>query len=181
MAINVAYSAVFSFEAEPDANTAVLPAGTIFKAIAQNTISSKINKVGDPVALLLSSDITVGKSVCIPKDSVLAGQVVELKQATEGRNGYFRIALSELIFPDGWRTVVTARIMDNAATDIIGGGNTPRTEFTKVPHYIEDIGPVVKLVKSGPRDMGKERALPAGKEVLIVLDRYLEVKYLEKY
>lgn len=176
-----AYSAVFSFEDEPNTGTALLPAGTMFKAILQDTVDTGFSKIGDPVHLLLVSDITVGKSICIPKNSIFFGEVVELAKARQGRDGYFRIALHTLIFPDGWRTDVSARIMDRNNTDVIGGEVTERTEYRKVRHNIEGIGMVVKLVKAGPREMGEERRLSAGRELFIVLDRDLEVKYLEKF
>ncbi len=178
---NTAYSAVFSFEDESDVGTAVFPSGTMFKTIIQNTVSTKDNNVGDSVSFVLVSDMVIGKSLCIPKGSVFLGRIVELKHPEQGRDGYLRIAIDELVFVDGWRTGVAARILDNNLTDIIGGGVTPRSEYKKVPHYIERIGPVVKLVKTGPREMGKNRALPAGQNLIIVLDRSLEVKYLQDF
>ena len=172
--------AVFSFETEPNTATAAFPSGTMFKAILQETISSKTSKVGDPVSMILTSDVVIGKSVCIPKDSVFLGNIVELEQAQEGRDGYFKVGINELIFSDGWRTPIHARIWDKNTTDIIGGQVTQRTEYTKVPHYIERLSPLVKLVQTGPRAMGQERALPSGLEVIIVLEKDLQVKYLEK-
>jgi len=172
--------AVFSFEVEPNTATAEFPSGTMFKVILQETISSKINKIGDPVSMVLVADVVIGKSVCIPKDSVFLGNIVELEQAQEGRDGYFKVGINELIFSDGWRTPLHARVWDKSTTDLIGGQVTQRTEYTKVPHYIENIGPIVKLVQTGPRAMGQERALPSGLEVIIVLEKDLQVKYLEK-
>jgi len=176
-----AHSAVFSFEDEPDTGVAVFPSGTMFKATLQNTVSSKESQVGDAVSFVLDSDMVIGRAVCIPKGSIFLGRVVEMEQPQQGRDGYFRIGIHELVFVDGWRVDVAARVLDNVKTDIIGGGVTPRQEYKKVPHYIQDIGPVIKLVKTGPREMGQNRALPAGKKLILVLDRPLEVKYLQDF
>ncbi len=175
-----ALCAVFSFEAEPDTGVALFPAGTMFRVVSQDKVSSNESKIGDRVSFMLVSDITVGKSVCIPEGSIFLGEVVELEQAQEGRNGYFRIAVVELVFADGWRTLINARVIDNSRTDIIGGRVTKRAEYKKIPHYIHRIGPVAKLARTGPRVIGQDRALSAGKELIIVLDRDLEVKYLQK-
>lgn len=175
-----AYSAVFSFEAEPDVGTAVFPAGTMFRTILQNTVSSKDSKVGDKISMVLMSNVTVGKSICMPKDSVFLGEIIELRQADQGRDGYFRIIVGEVVFSDGWRTKLDARLSHSGNADAYGGQRTERTEYTKVPHYIQDIGPVVKLVKTGPRLMGQEKVLSEGEEVIIVLLKELQVKYLQK-
>lgn len=177
---NTAHCAVFSFEAEPDTGAAVFPTGTMFRVVIQQTISSKENKTGDPVSFRLVSDVTVGKSVCIPEGSVFLGEVIDISPAKEGRDGFFRIHIDELVLTDGWRTGLSARILDNRATDLVGGGITKRTEYRKIPHSIDGLGTVVQLVRTGPRAFGENRALPAEHELIIVLESDLEVKYLEK-
>ncbi len=176
-----AYSQVFSFEADSaGTGTATLPRGTMIKAVLQQTISTKENKIGDPVFFVTSSDLTIGKATCIPKGSVLSGKIISLGHAQPGRDGYFQISIDKIIFPDGWRTDINATIWTDNGTGIVGGGITRRQEFKKMPHYIENIGPIVQLVRTGPRVMGQERAMLAGKDTIILLERDLQVNYLKK-
>ena len=175
-----AYSQVFSFEAASDTGTATLPRGTMIKAVLQQTISTKKNKPDDPVFFVTSSDLTIGKATCIPKGSVLSGKIISLEHAQPGRDGYFQIFINKIIFPDGWRTDIDATIWTNNGTGIVGGGITQRQKFKKMPHYIENIGPIDQLIRTGPRAMGQERAMLAGKDTIIILERDLQVNYLKK-
>ncbi|HSA07003.1 MAG TPA: hypothetical protein P5556_07465 [Candidatus Gastranaerophilales bacterium] len=176
-----AYSQVFSFEATADDTIATFPKGTMLKAILQETVSTKDNQIGDRVSFVTVSDLTIGKATCIPKDSILLGQVIRLEKAKEGRDGYFQLSVNEIIFPDGWRTTLSATLWTADGMGIIGGAVTQMQEYKKIAHYIEDIGPVVQLVKTGARAMGQERAMLAGNNVIIVLEQQLQVKYLEKF
>jgi len=175
------YSQVFSFEANPNASTATFPRGTMFRAELQNIVSSRDNRVGDPVFFEITSDVLIGKAVCIPEGSYMTGKIVQLEHARQGRDGYFQILVDKLIFPDGWQTAMSGKIWTKDGTGIVGGGITKRQNFRKMPHHIEDIGPIVQLVRTGEREIGKERTLPEGKKVIIVLNHELKVNYLEKY
>jgi len=171
---------VFSFEAENSTGTALLPKGTMIKAVLQETVSSKYNFVGDPVSFVTLSDLQVGNAVCLPKESYLTGKIVQLEKAQMGRDGYFQILIDEVIFPDGWRTALAAKVWTNDGTGVIGGGAAIKEEYKKIPHNIQDIGSVVQLVKTGAADMGLDRALLADSEMIIVLEDNLEVKYLQE-
>ncbi len=173
------YSQVFSFESDSKEHTAIFPRGTMIKAEIQQAVSSKHNKVGDAVSFVVNSDLTVGKATCIPEGSYMYGKIIQLERAKPGRDGYFLILVDKLVFPDGWHTPMVGKIWTMDGTGIIGGGVTSRQEFKKIPHHIENIGPIVQLVKTGPRAMGQEKMLLADKKLIIVLDQDLQVKYLE--
>ena len=175
-----AYSQVFSFEANSDTGTAILPRGTMIKAVLQQTVSTKDNKLDDMVSFVTSSDMTIGKAVCIPKGSVLSGKIIRLEHAKPGRDGYFQIFINKIVFPDGWRTDTNATIWTRDGTGIIGGGLTQRQKFKKITHYISGIGPIDQLVRTGPRVMGQERAMLAENDTIIVLESDLHIKYLKK-
>ncbi|NLF82811.1 MAG: hypothetical protein GX568_02355 [Candidatus Gastranaerophilales bacterium] len=179
LTINAAYAQVFSFEAKSYSSTAIFPKGTMIKAKLLDSISTKDNKVGDSFSLITVSDLLVGKAVCIPEGSLLTGRIVRLEKAKEGQDGYFQAIIDKITFPDGWKTTMSATFWTSDGTGIIGGGATSGTSYKKVPHFIQGIGGVVQLVKTGPLMMGQERALPAGSEVIVVLENELKVLYLE--
>jgi len=174
-----AQSQVFSFETNADTGKALLPKGTMIKAVLRQTVTSKDNFVGDTVSFVTLSDLLVGKALCIPKESLLTGKIVQIEGAKQGRDGYFQILIVEIIFPDGWRTNLAAKIWTRDGTGIIGGGAVIKQEYKKIPHRIEHIGSIVQLVKTGASAMGQERALLAGNEMIIVLEENLQVKYLQ--
>lgn len=179
LAGSAAYSQVFSFESASNEYTATFPRGTLIRATIQETISTKENKVGDPVSFVVISDMTIGKVTCIPKDSFIYGQVIRLEQAKQGRDGFFQILVDKIVFPDGWHTQLAGKIWTKDGSGVIGGGITQKQDFKKIPHNIEHIGPVVQLVRTGERKMGQQRSVLGGTELIIVLDSDLQVKYLE--
>lgn len=180
MGANSANSEVFSFETDSEVYTAVFPRGTMLKAKIQEDVSSEINQTGNPVSFVVNYDLSVGQMTCIPKGSYMYGKIISIERARQGRDGFFQIIIDKLIFPDGWRTPMTGKIWTADGTGIIGGKLTQMQEFKKIPHYIENLGGgVVQLVRTGPRAMGNETVLPAGKELIIVLEQDLRVKYLE--
>jgi hypothetical protein len=176
---NTACAQVFSFKAKSDSGMATFPKGTMIKTKLIDTLSTKQNKVGDPVQLITVSDLLVGKAICIPEGALLTGQIIRLDHATQGRDGYFQVTINKITFPDGWNTKMLGTFWTGDGTGIIGGGTTSGSEYKKVPHFIEGIGGVNQLVKTGPLVMGQERAMVAGSEVIVVLESDLKVSYLE--
>lgn len=169
------FAQVFSFEKQPNDNTATFPAGTLFKGVLQNRLSSAKSKVGDKVYLILPFDVKIGEITCIPAKSLVVGQVIDAQKAKEGRNGSIQVKFEKIMFPDGWTTKLAARLWDRTGQGIIGGEVTHRAAYKKVPHYMEDIGTVAQLVETGPRTMGREKVINPGTEFIIVLDDDLEV------
>ncbi|HBG49545.1 MAG TPA: hypothetical protein DDW90_08605 [Cyanobacteria bacterium UBA9971] len=173
------FAQVFSFEKNPNLRYATFPSGTLFKGALQNQLSSANSKMGDKVYLLIPSEVKIGENTCIPKKSILIGQVIQAQKAQPGKNGFVQIKFEAIKFPDGWGTQLSAHVWSDNGSGIIGGETTKMVSYKKVPHYMQDVGTVVQLVQSGQRAMGQEKFLPAGTEFVIVLDNDLEVKYID--
>lgn len=171
---------IFSFEKNPYENSVVLPAGTLFRGILKTELSSEKNVVGDPVYVVLPFNIKMGKYTCIPKQTLLVGEVIQVQKAQKGRNGLLQIKFDGIRFPDGTGSQLSAHIWNRDNKGIIGGEVTNRTSYKKMPHYIEDVGTIAQVIETGERAMGKEKRIPSGIECIIVLDNDLEVKYWEK-
>ena len=171
---------VFNFEKNPNLSTVTFPAGTLLKGALQNELSSEKAAVGDIVYLLIPFSVKIGEATCIPKKSLLIGQIIQAQKAQIGRNGFLQIKFDYIKFPDGWGTPLSAHIWSGKGDGVIGGELTKRTAYKKVPHYMQNLGIIAQLVETGQRSLGKERFIPVGAECIIVLDNDLEVKYLEK-
>ncbi len=166
---------MFSFEKTKSSRLVVFPAGTFFKGVLQNDLSSSKSKIGDKVYLLIPFDVKIGKVTCIPKKSMIIGQVIQVQKAKQGKNGFIQTKFEYIKFPDGWGTQLSARLWSSDGKGIIGGETTKRTAYRKMPHYIDNMGAVVQLIESGPRSMGQEKNISAGSEFVIVLDTDLEI------
>lgn len=174
------FAQIFNFEKNPNLSTVTFPAGTLFRGRIQNELNSGKVVIGDMVYFVIPFNVKMGKVTCIPKDALVTGRVVQVQKAKPGRNGLLQIKFDEIQFPDGWKTEFSAHIWTRDNQGIIGGELTKKTSLRKVPHYIEGIGTVASTVQVGQRAPGKEKKLPAGTECVIVLDKDLHVKYLEK-
>lgn len=172
---------VFSFEKNPNEHNMVFPAGSLFKGILQNDLDSLKNAPGDKVYLVIPADIKIGKATCIPKNSLITGEIIMIHNAIKGMNGYIQIKFEQIKYPDGTGSSLSAHIWSNEGKGIIGGEPTKRMSYRKMPHYIEDIGVVAQLIESGERAKGKEIHISPGSEFVIVLDNDLEVTYLGKF
>lgn len=170
---------VFKFEKNPREHIATFPAGTFFKGVLQNEISSEKNGVGDKVYMIIPFDVKIGEVTCIPAQTLIIGEIIQIQKAQEGKNGFVQIKFDQMVFPDGTGTQMSGHIW-SGNKGILGGETTKRIAYKKVPHYIEDIGIVAKLVETGDRAMGKNKILPVGTECVVVLDNALKVNYLER-
>jgi hypothetical protein len=175
------YCQMFSFERHPTDDTVTLPAGTLFRGVLENNLSSERNKIGDRVLLLIPFDVKFGKFTIIPKKSYLVGQFIQVQKAQRGRNGLFQVKFEEIRFPDGKGARISAYIWNGNDKGVVGGEITKRMEVKKVPHYYENYMPFAQLIETGERVKGREVKIEAGTECVIVLDNDFEVKYWEKY
>lgn len=169
------FAQVFSFEKNPNLKTITLSAGTLIKGVLKNQLSSTNSKMGDKVYLLIPFNVKIGEVTCIPKKSLLIGQVIQVQKSQQGKNGFVQIKFESLQFPDGWGTPISAHIWSSNGQGLIGGEITKRVSYKKIPHYTSDSGTIAQLVESGPRAMGQETFINAGTEFIIVLDNDLEI------
>lgn len=169
------FAQMFSFEKNPNIKSATFTAGTLFKGVLQNKISSADSNIGDKVYVLIPFNVKIGEVTCIPKRSMVTGQIIQAQKAQQGKNGFIQIKFDSIQFPDGWGTQLSGHVWNGGGNGIIGGETTKRIDYRKTPHYIANVGAVVQLVETGKRAMGQEKSLPIGTELIIVLDNDLNV------
>ena len=158
-----------------DTYTVSFPAGTLFKGILENSISTEICNTGDLFIITIPADIQIGDVNCIPKNSKLVGRIVRLGRAQAGRNGFMEVIIETLKFPDDQEVGMLAHIWTKDGTGNIGGEFTERSKYRKMKQSIEGIGDVAQLIPYGPRVMGKDTEALVGSEWIAVLDRELRL------
>lgn len=179
------FSAVFSANLKIFANeysensdnivSVKFPAGTMFKAILQDNISTSENNAGDEVSLIVPSDLMLGDTLCIPENSKFIGRIRRIEKAQQGRNGLIEVIFETLKFAEGQEISILAHVWTKDKTGILGGELTDHSRYKRVPVSIEGIGNIAQMVPDGPRIMGKETEILVGSEWIIVLDKDLNV------
>lgn len=101
-----------------------LPAGTVFSLTAQDSISNRINVVGDPVQAVSAADIVdASGKVVIPAGAEFQGVITAIKEAENpGDGGTLAIAFNQVRF-DG-KTYAIDAMSDSLATERQGRGIT---------------------------------------------------------
>jgi hypothetical protein len=156
-------------------HTLTLAAGSLIKGILQSQISSEINSKGDTISLIIPFSMYIKDTVCIPENSVFTGTITELEKAKQGVDGYFKLEINKVYFPDGTFANISASIWSKRGNSEFGGDFAPRGSFKKVPHYNERLNGILQLVPDGERLAGKETKLEAGSELIIILNEDLNV------
>lgn len=103
---------------------AMVPASTVFSAIAVNPISSDRNQVGDQVILTLDRPLlTQAGEIAIPQNSRLVGVITRIEPAGRGeKNAGIDFDFNQIITPDGRTFPLSAEI--NTEDGILKGGTT---------------------------------------------------------
>jgi len=162
-----------NFKESEDQNTINFYAGTLFKAVLQQKISTGVNNVGDRVEFITPADISLGETVCLPEGSRFIGKIVRLGKPTVGSNGYIQMIFDILRLPDGQDISIFASIWSKKGEGIFGGEPSLKTGYRPVVTDLQGIGSFIHMIPAGPREMGKDSELLPGSEVIIVLDKNL--------
>ncbi|MEI7474464.1 MAG: hypothetical protein WCK67_06755 [bacterium] len=168
-----------TMERDKELITVSFPAGTLFRGILQNSISTAENKLGDPVELIMPMDIQFKDYVCFPKYTRIIGKVVRIERPAYGRNSLIQFVFEKLILPEGDLINITGRFSNKSNDGIIGGEMTDRIGQRLVPIYAEGIGNCKRVVKYGPRKMGAETEMQAGSEWTIILDKPVKIDVID--
>lgn len=126
----------------------LVPAGTKLPLVLHNGITTRNNKVGDPVYLETLFPIVLENRILIPAGSYVQGEILETKRPgkVKGR-GEMMIRLNTLILPNGY-TVNFNAVPSNAST----GGNESVEGEGKIKgdsDKASDVGTVIKTTSLG--------------------------------
>lgn len=156
--------------------TVKFPVGMHLKGYLENHISTKMNKLNDPVVVLIPYDLRLGELTVIPERTKIVGKITLLNRAVKGRNGLYQVVFDKLVFPSGQIVSILAHVDTKNKDSIIGGQYTKKSGYKKIIHNVERIGSYVQAIPSGDPKIGKETITNPGTEWLIVFDDELEFK-----
>jgi len=150
----------------------VIPAGSFFRGILGQTVSSEYVNYQDKIKILIPSDFTIDNYVILPKNSLFIGTISSVGKAQRGMDGYFSIDIIGLMLPDGRQLEAKGFVSFGKNSKIYGGAFSRRAGHKNTLHRASANGPkgVLLLQQDGPRMMGKEAKINMGDIVNIVLE-----------
>jgi hypothetical protein len=148
-----------------------LAKGSFLKAVSLREVSTSTVKTGDFVYFINPSDIYIGESNVIPKNSIYTGRIESVIEAVEGVNAAMKIKIMQLNTPDDVEYTLDAYVFWNGTTTV--GGDLAQVEYyAKMPHYTTQTPKgVLQLVPTSVRYFGKPRVIKAGEEVTFILNK----------
>ena len=149
----------------------VIPAGSFFRGILSQTVSSEYINYGDTIKILIPSDFTIQNNIVIPQNSLFIGSISSVGKAQRGLDGYFSIDIIGLVFPDGRQFEAKGYVSFGKNSKLYGGGFAKRIGHKSTLHRSTANGPkgVLMLQQDGPRMLGKEAKITMGELINIVL------------
>ena len=155
----------------------IIPAGSYFRGLTGETVSSEFNNEGDIIKIFVNADFTMNDEIIIPKNSLFICVVRNLGKAQQGMNGYFSIDVIGLAFPDGRKYAAKGYIIAPNNGKVFGGEFSRRSGHKNVLHRSSAFNRygAMELMQNGPRIMGKETMIKAGTLVNIAIEEAINV------
>ena len=137
-------------------------AGTFIKVMNMNEISTLISDIGDEVVFLNINDMYVYETNVIPKNTKVFGEVEDVLEPVQGRNGAIKILITKMITPDKKVYKVKGHLYSDN-DNYFGGEETLPVYYRKVPHFQQRIRPILKAVPLSVLEQGKHTVIKLDK------------------
>lgn len=148
-----------------------LAEGSFLKGISQRQISTAIAKVGDMEYFINPTDVFIGETNIIPKNSVYIGVIESVMAEVEGINASMKIKITKVVTPDKVEHPLDAYVYWKGKTTI-GGDLTDVQYYEKMPHYPGTWKKgALQLVPTSIRYFGKPTVIHPGDEVTFVMNK----------
>ena len=133
---------------KPRAANVIVPAGTRLPLVLHNSVTTRSNRVGDPIYLETLFPILVDGKVVIPAGTYVSGEILQTKRAgrVKGR-AEMMLKLNTLVFPNGYTASFNA-VPTGAGTgdnDSVDKEGKLKADSNKAG----DLGTVIKTAGAG--------------------------------
>ena len=150
-------------------------AGTFIKVMNMNEISTLISDIGDEVVFLNINDMYVYETNVIPKNTKVFGEVEDVLEPVQGRNGAIKILITKMITPDKKVYKVKGHLYSDN-DNYFGGEETLPVYYRKVPHFQQRIRPILKAVPLSVLEQGKHTVIKPGEELFVIIEEDIVAK-----
>lgn len=149
--------------------------GTFIKVIVPIEFSTLTSDIGDEVWFLNGQDMYIYETNVIPENSKFYGEIEDLLEPVQGRDGAIKIQINKLITPDKKVYKIKGHIY-NENDNYIGGKETSSVYYRKVPHYSQKLKPFLQVAPLNVLEMGRHTVVKPGAELFLIIEEDLEVK-----
>ncbi len=174
--IFITMAPVLSIESsDSDEHSAAIIKGTFLKVINLDEISTLTLDIEDEVMFMNSQDMYVYETNIFPENSKIIGEVEDVLEPVEGRDGAIKINIKKIITPDKKVYKVKGHIYSEN-DNYLGGGETQPVYYRKVPVYNQRIRPVLKVAPLNVYEKGKHTIIKPGSELFLILEEDVSAK-----
>ncbi len=161
--------------AEENNTNSIIRAGTFIKVINLAEFSSLTADIGDKVTFMNIQDMFVYETKVIPENTKVYGEIEDVLEPIEGRDGAIKVKIIKMITPDKKLYKVKGHIYtDN--DNYLGGKQTMPVYYRKVPHYTQAMRPMLQAAPISIPEMGKHTVIKPGAELFVILEEDIKAK-----
>ncbi len=150
-------------------------AGAFIKVMTRDEFSTLTSDIGDEVLFINTQDMYVYETNAIPKDTIFFGEIEDVKEPVDGRDGALKILVYKMITPDKKVYKINGYIYSEN-DNYIGGAATNSIYYHKVPHYIHGLKPFLQEAPLNVYEMGRHTVVKPGAELFIILNNDIILK-----
>ena len=144
-------------------------AGSFAKVMNQAEFSTLTADIGDEVTFINTQDMYVYETKAIPENTVFYGEIEDVREPIEGKDGALKIFIYKMITPDKKVYKLNAYIQGDV-DNYIGGKNTAPAYYHKTPHYVKGLRPMLQAVPLNVFEMGKHTIVMPGAELFVIFN-----------
>lgn len=154
----------------------VLRAGTFFKVINLSEISTLMADIDDEVMFLNTQDMYIYETNAIPANTKVYGEVEDVLEPVQGRDGAIKIRIYKLITPDKKVYRVNGHLY-SADDNYLGGRYTQAVYYRRTPHYVQGFRGMLHATPTNILEQGKHTVIMPGAELFVILEENMILKW----
>lgn len=153
-----------------------VPKGTFIQVMSNQEVSTLYSDIGSNVEFTATTDLYLHEINIIPKGTIFCGFVEKINEPIIGTHASMKIRIAKLRLPDGFELALQGYIYTPNG-NLIGGGVTEPSSYTKKASYRKGFKPMTGLVPGPSLRMGEHTAIASGADLLVVLVEPLPVTH----
>ena len=162
-------SVFVSFSNAEEKEVQKLRAGTFVKVISREEINTLTADAEDVVTFINLQSMYVYETNAIPENTIFYGEVEDIREPVEGRNGAIKIALNKMITPDKKVYKIKAHLYSEN-DNYIGGNRTNSMYYHKIYNHSKGFRPMLQVVPLNVYELGQHTVIKPGTEFFIVIE-----------
>ena len=149
--------------------------GTFAKVMTRDEFSTLTADIGDEVIFINTQDMYVYETNAIPENTIFYGEIEDIREPVEGKDGSLKILIYKMITPDKKVYRLSGHIYSEN-DNYIGGKNTQSIYYHKVPHYNQGLKPMLQVAPLNVYEMGKHTVVKPGAELFVIFEKDIILK-----